>query len=194
MCTFGLSDCHVKPRRLWDRRGFTQTCTFQAPALQNPKFHEEDSQEREREERMKHVEGEEKKRNFGPPTFRGLHLRGSLFLGFGCPAFRAPTLRGVLLWLFFFGILLFCFSEKEDQKTETPILAKVSLAKLGLSPSDPPADPPAPDPLALDRLMPTLAKPTLANINLTNLNSPITNFGQFQCFSLLAFFVKKTTR
>ena len=38
MCTFGLSDCRVKPRRLWGRRDFTrqfQTRTFERPGASN---------------------------------------------------------------------------------------------------------------------------------------------------------------
>ena len=56
MCTFGLSDCHVKPRRLRGRRGFTQQpenskrAHLIAPALQTPpKFTEKTSRDRQKE-------------------------------------------------------------------------------------------------------------------------------------------------
>ena len=69
MCTMGLSGCHVKPRRLQGRRGFTRQpenskrAHFRAPALQTPpKFNERTPQERE--ERMKIVAGEGKKSEF----------------------------------------------------------------------------------------------------------------------------------
>ena len=91
MCTFGLSGCRVKPRRLWGRRGFTRP--------------------RERHKKSKTVAGKGKKtRNFGPPPFGappwGAHPSGSTLRVFVLPCF---------------GHLVVFFSKKtKGQKTETP--------------------------------------------------------------------------
>ena len=61
-----------------------------------------------------------KEREIPGPT-----LRGPFFQVWG------PTLRGHELLCFFFFSSLFCL--KEGKKTETPIWAKVGLAKVGLS-------------------------------------------------------------
>ena len=66
MCTFGLSGCRVKPRRLFQGPGASNTTKI---PRKDPK---------EREEEKNNVAGEGKKpRNFGPPTLRGLTLLGS---------------------------------------------------------------------------------------------------------------------
>ena len=92
MCTFGLSGCRVKPRRLRGRRGFTgqpensKRAHLSAPTLQTPpKFHERTPKERKKKENCG-GRREKKARNFGPPTLRGSTLRGSTL--------RGPTLRG----------------------------------------------------------------------------------------------------
>ena len=80
MCTFGLSGCRVKPRRLWGSRGFTRQpenskrAHFRAPSASNTtKIPRHDPQERK--ERKKIVAGKGKKSaKFWPPTFRGLHF------------------------------------------------------------------------------------------------------------------------
>ena len=60
--------------------------------------------------------GEKKARNFEPP-----HLPD--------PPFGAPPYGCLFFMLLFFHLVV--FFEKEGQKTETPILAKVGLAKVG---------------------------------------------------------------
>ena len=60
MCTFGLSDCRVKPRRLWGRRDFTRQ--FQTRTTKIPR---EDTKKRRKNEFFR--EREKKARNFGPP-------------------------------------------------------------------------------------------------------------------------------
>ena len=70
MCTFGLSGCPVKARRLRGRRGFTgqpensKGAHFRSPALQTPpKFNEQTPRERRKNE----ISGgrEKKERSFG---------------------------------------------------------------------------------------------------------------------------------
>ena len=67
------------------------------------------------------------------PHPSGPHPSGPHFSGFWEPHRSGPTLRGVLLCFFCILLFFFFFSEKEGQKTETPILAKVGLAKVGLA-------------------------------------------------------------
>ena len=75
MCTFGLSGCRVKPRRLRGRRGFTRQpeisnrAHLSAPALQTPpKFHEKTPREG-RKERILRRDKEKKREILGPPPF-----------------------------------------------------------------------------------------------------------------------------
>ena len=80
MCTFGLSGCRVKPRRLRGRRGFTRQpdnskrAHLSAPAFKNnTKIQREDTQRGKK--RMNFAAGEGKKeRNFG--RSRGRAVRG----------------------------------------------------------------------------------------------------------------------
>ena len=84
MCTFGLSDCRVKPRRPHQTGppGFhttareLQTCIFEGPGASNTtKIQREDTQRGKK--RTKFVAGEGKKaRNFGPPTLRASNPSG----------------------------------------------------------------------------------------------------------------------
>ena len=86
MCTFGLSGCRVKPRRLRGSRGLTRqpensTCTFDSPSASNTtKIPRKDPKRKTKRAKMGR-EREKKARNFGLPTLRGSTL-------------RAPTLRG----------------------------------------------------------------------------------------------------
>ena len=99
MCTFGLSGCRVKPRRLRGRRGFTRQpvnskrAHLSAPALQTPlKFHEKTPREG-RKERILRRESEKKKRKFlGPPHPGPPPFGPPLHLGWA-PTLLAPTLR-----------------------------------------------------------------------------------------------------
>ena len=77
MCTFGLSDCRVKPRRLWGPPALDttarelQTRTFERSGASEtpPKFHEKTPRERQKE-RKREREREKKKREIlGPPPF-----------------------------------------------------------------------------------------------------------------------------
>ena len=93
MCTFGLSGCGVKPRRLRGPPGFHTTTRdskrahLTAPALQTPrKFHEKNPSQRDTMRAKRWREREEKARNVGPPTLRGHTLRGRTL--------RGPTFRG----------------------------------------------------------------------------------------------------
>ena len=118
MCTFGLSGCRVKP-----------------PAALATKIQREDTQ---RDTKRK---GEKKREILGPSTLPGPTLWGPHFSGFGGPTLRGriflglgPALRGrkgVVLLCFFLILLFSFFFEKEGQKTETSILAKINLAKVG---------------------------------------------------------------
>ena len=92
MCTFGLSGCRVKPRRLHqtgppglahDSPRTPSVAHFRAPALQTPpKFHERTPRERKKKENCG-GRREKKARNFGPPTLLGSTLRGPTFSRFG---------------------------------------------------------------------------------------------------------------
>ena len=102
MCTFGLSGCRVKPRRLRGRRGFTQQPDSKRAHLRPRRFQtprEDPQRDAERAKRWR--EREKKARNFGLPTLRGPTLQGPtlsgphpfgapLFLGLGPPPFRGP--------------------------------------------------------------------------------------------------------
>ena len=113
MCTFGLSGCRVKPRRLQPEN--SKRAHLSAPALQTPpKFHEKD-QKRGKQFFFK-KKTVKKTRNFGPPPFGPhrsgphpsgpitsgphffwvwpLHTRGPHNSG---PTLRGPTLRGPTL-------------------------------------------------------------------------------------------------
>ena len=83
MCTFGLSGCRVKPRRLRGRRGFTrqpENSKRERPGASNTaKIPREDPQ-RGKKRRILRRDREKKARNFGPPTLRA-------------PTLRTPTLR-----------------------------------------------------------------------------------------------------
>ena len=87
ICTFGLSGCRVKPRRLRGRRGFTRQpenskrAHLTPPALQTPqKFHEKTPRERQKEQKWG---GRGKKSaKFWPPHPSGPPPFGAaLFLG-----------------------------------------------------------------------------------------------------------------
>ena len=75
--------------------------------------------------------GRKQRENFGPPTFRaspsGPHPSGPHPSG---PHPSGPTLLVFVLPCFVFSSCCYFF-EKEGQKTETPILAEVGLAKVG---------------------------------------------------------------
>ena len=120
-CCFCGCGCHCCCAHEWGPPGFhttaqeLQTCTFQAPPLQTPpKFHEKTPRQKQKE-RNGGGRGKKKREILGPPPFRA-------------PPFGAPK------WLFFCAFFILCshfFFEKEGQKTETPILAKVGLSKVG---------------------------------------------------------------
>ena len=91
MCSFGLPDCHVKPRRLRGRLGFTRQpenskrAHLTAPALPNTtKTTREDTQ---RDTKKSESEGRERKKKrdiSGLPPFGA-----QFFLGLG-PSLGAP--------------------------------------------------------------------------------------------------------
>ena len=114
MCTFGLSDCRVKPRRPHQTRppglahDSPRTPNVHISRPRRFKNHQNSTQgPQERERRKKIVAGKGKKKRgpppfgapqFGASTLRGLHPsgppRGPTFSGFGPPPFRATTLWG----------------------------------------------------------------------------------------------------
>ena len=107
MCTFGLSGCRVKPRRLRGRRGFTRQpenskrAHLSAPALQTqPKFHEKTPREGRKEQILRR-DREKKARNFGRPTLRPPTIRAPTIraptIRHSAPSLRAPTLRAPTL-------------------------------------------------------------------------------------------------
>ena len=73
ICTFGLSGCHVKPRRIQ-----LQTCTIEgSSASKHHKIPREDPQERET-------------KRFGPPTLRASHPSESHFFWVWALTLQAP--------------------------------------------------------------------------------------------------------
>ena len=107
MCTFGLSGCRVKPRRLRGRRCFTRQpknskrAHFTAPAIQTPpKFHEKHP-ERHRNSETVAGKGKKKSEILGPPPFGAPPFRGPTLSGphpFGAPPFWAPPFWAPPFW------------------------------------------------------------------------------------------------
>ena len=96
ICTFGLSDCRVKPRRLRGRRGFTRqpenskrANMRSRPSKTPPKFNEKTT-ERETKKRTWWLETEKKLEILGPPPF-GAPPSGLDFFWVWAPPFRAMT-------------------------------------------------------------------------------------------------------
>ena len=105
MCTFGLSSCHVKPRRPTRRppglaHDSPRTPNAHISGPRRFKHHQNSTKEpQERERRKKIVAGRgKKKREILPPFDPSRpHLRGPTFSSFWPPPFGRPTLRGPTL-------------------------------------------------------------------------------------------------
>ena len=109
-----------------------QTCTFQAPAFKNTtKIPLEGHPERHKKSEM--VVGERKNREIlGTPPFRASPFGAPFFWVFKTPPFGASPFGAFFCAFFAPCCSVFFIKEKtEGQKTETPILTKVGLARVG---------------------------------------------------------------